>query len=49
VRREEPVAASSKLAAAEWITSDVHIDGLEEISDEACYRAMGWLKTGTCR
>jgi hypothetical protein len=37
------LAASSKLAAAEWITSDVHIDGLGEISDEACYRAMDWL------
>ena len=37
------LAASSKLAAAEWITSDVHIDGLEEISDDACYRAMDWL------
>ncbi|MGO9296017.1 MAG: IS1634 family transposase [Streptosporangiaceae bacterium] len=37
------LAPSSKLAAAEWITSDVHIDGLEEISDEACYRAMDWL------
>jgi Transposase DDE domain len=37
------LAASSKLAAAGWITSDVHIDGLGEISDEACYRAMDWL------
>jgi len=37
------LAASSKLAAAGWITSDVHIAGLEEISDEACYRAMDWL------
>jgi len=37
------LAASSKLAAAEWISGDVHIDGLEEISDDACYRAMDWL------
>ena len=37
------LAASSKLAAADWITSDVHIAGLDEISDEACYRAMDWL------
>ena len=37
------LAASSKLAAADWITSDVHIADLEEISDEACYRAMDWL------
>ena len=37
------LAASSKLAAAGWIASDVHIDGLDEISDEACYRAMDWL------
>ncbi|MFG2639309.1 transposase, partial [Streptomyces sp. NPDC048362] len=22
---------------------DVHIDGLEEVNDEACYRAMDWL------
>lgn len=35
--------ASSKLAATEWIAGDVHIDGLEEINDEACYRAMDWL------
>lgn len=37
------LAPSSKLAAAEWISGDVHIDGLEEISDDACYRAMDWL------
>ncbi|MFD0508045.1 IS1634 family transposase [Streptomyces chiangmaiensis] len=35
--------ASSKLAATDWIAHDVHIDGLEEINDEACYRAMDWL------
>jgi hypothetical protein len=35
--------ASSKLAAAGWVTDDVHIDGLPETSDDACYRAMDWL------
>jgi hypothetical protein len=37
------LAPSSKLAAAEWITTDVHIDGLAAVSDDACYRAMDWL------
>jgi hypothetical protein len=37
------LAPSSKLAAAEWISGDIHIDGLPEISDDACYRAMDWL------
>jgi hypothetical protein len=37
------LAPSSKLAAAEWISGDVHIDGLDEVSDDACYRAMDWL------
>ena len=37
------LAASSKLAAAEWISSDVHIDGLPVIGEEACYRAMDEL------
>jgi hypothetical protein len=37
------LAASSKLAAAEWVCSDVHIDGLDETSDDACYRAMDQL------
>jgi Transposase DDE domain len=37
------LAASSKLAAADWIGNDVHIAGLDEISDDACYRAMDWL------
>jgi hypothetical protein len=37
------LAPSSKLAAATWITSDVHIDGLPQTSDDACYRAMDWL------
>src|SRR6266511_1824632 len=37
------LAASSKLAAAGWVTDDVHIDGLPATSDDACYRAMDWL------
>ena len=37
------LAPSSKLAAAEWMSRDVHIDGLGEVSDDACYRAMDWL------
>jgi hypothetical protein len=36
------LAPSSKLAAATWITHDVHIDGLPATSDDACYRAMDW-------
>jgi hypothetical protein len=39
------LAASSKLAATGWIADDVHIEGLEEISDDACYRAMDYLLT----
>ncbi|MFF0130369.1 hypothetical protein ACFYTG_32440 [Streptomyces mirabilis] len=39
------LAASSKLAATEWIADDVHINGLDAISDEACYRAMDYLLT----
>ena len=39
------LAASSKLAAADWICGDVHIDGLDETSDDACYRAMDHLLT----
>jgi hypothetical protein len=35
--------ASSKLAAAGWVSNDVHIHGLPEVSDDACYRAMDWL------
>jgi transposase len=34
---------SSKLAATDWIAHDVHIDGLGEVVDEACYRAMDIL------
>ena len=37
------LAASSKLAAADWICADVHIDGLDETTDDACYRAMDQL------
>ena len=37
------LAPSSKLAAAEWISSDVHIDNLPAIGEQACYRAMDWL------
>ena len=37
------LAPSSKLAASEWMSRDVHIDGLVEVSDDACYRAMDWL------
>jgi hypothetical protein len=37
------LAPSSKLAAADWITNDVHIDGLPEADEDACYRAMDWL------
>jgi Transposase DDE domain len=37
------LAPSSKLAAADWISSDVHIDGLGEVSNDVCYRAMDWL------
>jgi hypothetical protein len=37
------LAPSSKLAAAEWMSRDVHIDGLGDVTDDACYRAMDWL------
>jgi len=37
------LAASSKLAAADWVCADVHIDGLDDVSDDACYRAMDQL------
>ncbi|MFG2044520.1 IS1634 family transposase [Dactylosporangium sp. NPDC048998] len=35
--------ASSKLAAADWVTHDVHIRGLPAVSDDVCYRAMDRL------
>jgi hypothetical protein len=34
---------SSKLAATDWIAHDVHITGLTDVLDEACYRAMDIL------
>jgi hypothetical protein len=34
---------SSKLAATDWIAHDVHIPGLSDVVDEACYRAMDVL------
>jgi hypothetical protein len=37
------LAPSSKLAAASWVSNDVHIGGLAEVSDGACYRAMDAL------
>jgi len=37
------LAPSSNLAAADWICHDVHIDGLPEVTDDVCYRAMDWL------
>ena len=37
------LAPSSKLAAADWISHDVHIDGLAETGEQPCYRAMDWL------
>ena len=37
------LAPSSKLAASEWMSRDVHVGGLGEVSDDACYRAMDWL------
>ena len=37
------LAASSKLAATGWAREDVHIDGLAEVTDDACYRAMDHL------
>jgi hypothetical protein len=39
------LAASSKLAATDWIAHDAHIEGLEEIGEQPCYRAMDWLTT----
>ncbi|MGC4857127.1 IS1634 family transposase, partial [Micromonospora sp. DT4] len=31
---------SSKLAASEWVCHDVHLPGLPNVGDDACYRAM---------
>ena len=38
------LAPSSKLAAARWVNEDVLVTGLPETSDDACYRAMDWLR-----
>ena len=37
------LAPSSKLAATRWIEHDTVIDGLDQVVDEACCRAMDWL------
>jgi hypothetical protein len=37
------LAPSSKLEACRWITDEVHIDGLDEVGHETCYRAMDFL------
>jgi hypothetical protein len=37
------LAPSSKLAAADRVTHDVHVQGLPATDDDACYRAMDWL------
>ena len=37
------LAPSSKLAATSWVAHDVHVPGLETVSDDACYRGMDWL------
>jgi hypothetical protein len=39
------LAPSSKLAATDWIGHDTHIAGLDQINDDACYRAMDYLLT----
>jgi hypothetical protein len=41
------LAPSSKLAAADWVTHDVHIPDLPACDDDACYRAMDWLHSVT--
>lgn len=33
----------SKLAASKWVSERAWVGGLEELSDDACYRAMDWL------
>jgi transposase len=33
----------SKLAATGWVRERAWIDGLEDVSDDACYRVMDWL------
>jgi len=33
----------SKLAASKWVSERAWIDGLGELSEDSCYRAMDWL------
>jgi hypothetical protein len=33
----------SKLAASKWLCERAWIDGLDELDEDACYRAMDWL------
>lgn len=33
----------SKLAATGWVADRVHIDGLDDVGVDECYRAMDWL------
>ncbi|CAN5191645.1 IS1634 family transposase [soil metagenome] len=33
----------SKLAATRWVAERAALPGLDEVSDDACYRAMDWL------
>lgn len=35
----------SKLAGCSWVANRVFIDGLQEVSDDACYRAMDFFLT----
>ena len=37
------LSPSSKLAASRWISEDVLVSGLPDVSADACYRAMDWL------
>jgi hypothetical protein len=37
------LAPSSKLAATRWVEHDTVIEGLDQVVDETCYRAMDWL------
>jgi hypothetical protein len=41
------LAPSSKLAVTGWVGADVHIEGLDQVSDDACYRAMDELHAMT--
>jgi hypothetical protein len=34
---------TSKLAATRWVAERAWVPGLEQVSDDACYRAMDWL------